>query len=53
MTGEGGGVIGLGGRWIIKKAALDVIFAIPVYPDMDKFRAPPLLGFTIPFGNTN
>ena len=53
IDGEGGALIGLGGRWIIKKAALDFIFAIPAFPDMDGFFAFPLIGFTIPFGNTN
>ena len=53
IDGEGGGAIGLGGRWIIKKAALDVIFGIPVFPDMDEFLAVPLIGFTVPFGNKN
>ncbi len=53
IDGKGGGVIGLGGRWIMKKAALDFIFAIPVDSGMDMFLAIPLLGFTIPFGNTD
>ncbi len=53
IDGEGGGIIGLGGRWIIKKAALDVIFGIPVFPDIDGFYPIPLIGFTVPFGNTN
>jgi hypothetical protein len=51
IGGEGIGEIGLGGRWIINKAALDFIFAIPVVPDMGTFIAIPLIGFTIPFGN--
>lgn len=50
VGGEGGAVIGLGGRWIIKRAALDFIFAIPVVPDLDAFIALPAIGFTIPFG---
>ncbi len=49
--GEGVGEIGLGGRWIIKKAALDFIFAIPIIPDMGTFLVLPAIGFTIPFGN--
>ncbi|WP_346862184.1 hypothetical protein [uncultured Draconibacterium sp.] len=44
-------IMGLGGRWIIKKAALDFIFGIPIGADMDSFVAVPLIGFTIPFGN--
>jgi hypothetical protein len=51
IDGVGGGLISLGGRWIIKKAALDFALAIPVAPDMDTFIAIPLIGFTIPFGN--
>ena len=51
VGGYGVGEIGLGGRWIIKKAALDFIFAIPFAPDMGTFVAIPLIGFTIPFGN--
>lgn len=47
--GDGGGVIGLGGRWLIKKASLDLIFAIPFGADMDTFIAFPLIGFVIPF----
>ena len=51
LDGDGGAVIGLvGGRWIIKKAALDFIFGIPVFKGMDTFIAAPLIGFTIPFG---
>ncbi|MBT6005639.1 MAG: hypothetical protein HOG79_07965, partial [Prolixibacteraceae bacterium] len=53
VDGYGLGVIGLGGRWIIRKAALDFILAIPVAEDMDVFIAAPLIGFTIPFGNSN
>lgn len=48
-----GVVIGLGGRWIIKKAALDFMLGIPVIEDMGAFLAVPIIGFTIPFGNTN
>ncbi|MEN8115712.1 MAG: hypothetical protein ABFS16_01960 [Bacteroidota bacterium] len=51
IEGEGGVVIGLGGRWIIKKAALDFILGIPIVPEMDAFIAFPVIGFTIPFGN--
>ena len=50
---EGGVIFGLGGRWIIKKAALDFIFTIPAFADMDGFLAIPLIGFTIPFGKTD
>lgn len=42
----------LGGRWIIKKAALDYGLVIPV-GDIGSFIAIPWLGFTIPFGKTN
>ncbi len=45
---DGYGVIGMGGRWIIKKASLDFIFIIPYGEDVD-FFAFPLIGFTIPF----
>jgi hypothetical protein len=51
--GESAVLITLGGRWIIKKAALDFALAIPIAADMDTFVAIPWLGFTIPFGNTN
>lgn len=51
IDGAAGAFISLGGRWIIKKAALDFALAVPVAPDMDTFIAIPLLGFTIPFGN--
>lgn len=43
-------IISLGGRWIIKKAALDFTLAIPFAADMDTFIAIPLIGFSIPFG---
>lgn len=49
--GKGIGEIGLGGRWIIRKAALDFTVAIPVVPDIGTFIVIPLIGFTIPFGN--
>ncbi len=48
---EGVGIISFGGRWIIKKAALDFLLAIPVADGMDSFIAIPLIGFTIPFGS--
>lgn len=47
--GEGKGVIGLGGRWIIKKAALDFIFLSPYGSGVENFVMVPLIGFTIPF----
>ncbi|HKI87469.1 MAG TPA: hypothetical protein VKA38_00485 [Draconibacterium sp.] len=50
--GTGAAVISLGGRWIIKKAALDFGLFLPV-ADTETFIALPWLGFTIPFGNTN
>ena len=52
-TGESGmAVISLGGRWIIKKAALDFGLFLPV-DDTETFIAVPWLGLTVPFGNTN
>ncbi|MDB4583862.1 hypothetical protein N9164_11975 [Draconibacterium sp.] len=51
IDGVGGGLISLGGRWIIKKASLDFALAVPIIPDMGTFIAIPLIGFTIPFGN--
>ena len=42
-----------GGRWIIKKAAIDYGLFIPIATGMDTFIAFPWLGFTIPFGKTN
>ncbi len=48
--GGGGGVIGLGGRWLIKRASLDFMLAIPFGADMDSFVAFPAIGFVIPFG---
>lgn len=39
----------IGGRWIIKRAALDYGFVIPI-GDIGSFVAIPWLGFTIPFG---
>jgi len=41
-------LIGLGGRWIIKKASLDFMFGIPVGEDVDLIVFP-AIGFTIPF----
>ena len=43
-------MLSVGGRWIIKKAALDFGLAMPV-GDIGEFIAIPLLGFTVPFGN--
>lgn len=48
--GDGGGIIGLGGRYLIKKASLDFIFGIPFGMDMDRFVAFPAIGFVLPFG---
>lgn len=53
VSGNGVGAISFGGRWIIKKAALDFILAIPIAEDLNAFIAAPLIGFTIPFGDTN
>lgn len=53
-VGDGAvGIISIGGRWIIKKAALDFILLRPIGKDVDMggFIAAPLIGFTIPFGN--
>jgi len=50
--GSGAAVISLGGRWIIKKAALDFGLFLPV-ADTETFVAIPWLGFTVPFGNIN
>lgn len=47
--GGGGGIIGLGGRWLIKKASLDFMFAIPYGTD-GSFIVIPAVGFVIPFG---
>lgn len=50
-SGDGGvAVIGLGGRWIIKKASLDFMLAIPAAADMGAFIAVPVIGFSIPLG---
>ncbi len=45
-------LISMGGRSIIKKAALDYGLFIPFYSEMESFIAIPWLGFTIPFGKT-
>lgn len=50
VDGESGGVISLGGRWLIKKASLDFLLAIPYASGMDTFIAFPVVGFAIPFG---
>ena len=51
--GEGVVIISLGGRSIIKKAALDYGLILPLSSDFDGFIALPWLGFTLPFGKTN
>ncbi len=45
-------IITLGGRWIIKKAALDYGMLFPAV-ESGTFIGIPWLGFTIPFGKTN
>jgi len=50
--GENVVLITLGGRSIIKKAALDYGLVIP-FADIGQFVAIPWLGFTVPFGKTN
>lgn len=50
--GESAVIISLGGRWIIKKAALDFGLVVPV-ADIGEFIAIPWLGFTVPFGKIN
>jgi hypothetical protein len=50
--GEGVVLISLGGRSIIKKAALDYGLVVPFTSDGVDF-AIPWLGFTLPFGKTN
>lgn len=52
IDGESNIMLMLGGRWIIKKAALDYGLVFPI-ADIGSFIAVPWLGFTIPFGNTN
>jgi hypothetical protein len=51
--GEGVVIISLGGRSIIKKAALDYGIFLPLSTDLDGFIALPWLGFTVPFGKTD
>lgn len=52
--GDGGiAMLMLGGRWIIKSAALDFGLVIPAGSGLDVFVAIPWLGFTIPFGKTH
>jgi hypothetical protein len=53
IEGESFGVISAGGRWIIKKAALDFGLFTPVGGGIGEFVALPWLGFTIPFGNVD
>lgn len=49
--GDGGlMILSMGGRWIIKKAALDFFLIIPAGADIGAFIAIPSIGFTIPFG---
>lgn len=45
-------LISIGGRWIIKKAALDYGLVFPI-ADIGELVAIPWLGFTVPFGKTN
>ncbi|MCF6357069.1 MAG: hypothetical protein L3J54_04615 [Draconibacterium sp.] len=52
IDGERAIFLSLGGRWIIKKAALDYGLILPIIEDAG-FIGIPWLGFTIPFGNTN
>ncbi|MGM0619415.1 MAG: hypothetical protein ACQETJ_00085 [Bacteroidota bacterium] len=47
--GEGTGILTLGSRWIIKKAALDFGLVVPVQSGIG-FIGIPWLGFTVPFG---
>jgi hypothetical protein len=51
--GESVVIISLGGRSIIKKAALDYGIFLPLSTDIDGFIALPWLGFTVPFGKTD
>lgn len=51
--GDSAILLTLGGRWIIKKAALDFALVIPISAEMESFVAIPWLGFTVPFGKTN
>lgn len=50
--GEFAVILSLGGRSIIKKAALDYGLILPVFDGRFVFAAP-WLGFTVPFGNTD
>ncbi len=50
---ESGVLLSVGGRWIIKKAALDFGLFMPIAAELDRFIAIPWLGFTIPFGHTS
>ncbi len=52
MDGERAAFLSLGGRWIIKKAALDYGLIFPII-EGSEFIAFPWLGFTIPFGKTD
>ncbi len=45
---DSGGVIAMGGRWIIKKASLDFMFGVPLGIEGGLVIIP-ALGFTIPF----
>ena len=47
--GEGFGLLTLGGRWMIRKAALDFGLVMPIGIDSG-FVGIPWLGFTVPFG---
>lgn len=49
--GDIGGIISLGGRWLIKKASLDFLLVIPYGGDIGAFVAFPVIGFAIPFGS--
>lgn len=53
ISGESGGVISGGARWIIKSAALDFGLFIPIGTGIGTFIALPWLGFTVPFGKVN
>lgn len=52
MDGDQAAFLSLGGRWIIKKAALDYGLVLPIIEDSNTFVIP-WLGFTIPFGKTD
>jgi hypothetical protein len=49
VGGEGVALLMFGGRWIIKRAAIDYGLVIPVV-EGGEFVAVPWLGFTVPFG---